>query len=239
MSEGLTPENFPKPDIDLRETVGEPVGIQALENLYGHNPEALGLNTTMALAASLRASGTVLRTNQDTAILGTTTADVIAQGYQRLIHPEATNFPEVYGGLFEKLVPASSSAGSLALFLASNLQDRTTYAQTFPNLSNQERYDGRSSLLSADAQICIALEKMVEEYLHDYIEHHFKPPADLFHPEVLAQFCDKTLRSAPVVRTVRGLATSSLITHKRATGLSAPARAWLRTHGGQRPTGTA
>lgn len=232
MSEGFPPAHEPTPD--MHETVGEVVGIRALEEQYADNPAALGLNTAMALASALRWGGSVLRTNQDVPLLHTTTSEVIVQGYQRLLHPEATNFPEVYGALFEKLVPSSSSPGSLALFLADNLQERTDYQAGFGNMSNQQRHDIRSGLLGADAQICIGLEKIIEDYLTDHIAAHQKAAEGMFHPEVFETFCEKTLRSSPVVRTVRGLATSSLITHKRATGLSAAARAWLRSNGGGR-----
>lgn len=238
MSEGY-PTPTPPPAGEQHEADSQLVGLQILEAQYGHNPEALGVNMAMTLAAALRMNASVLRTNHDQKFLGTGTTDIITQGYQRLLHPEATNFPTVYGTMFEKLVPSSSSAGSLALLLAGNLEERVAYHTHYPHLSNEDRYTGRAALLSADAQLCIGLEKVVEDYLSDYITSHKPAPKELFHPEVLDVFCEKTLRSAPVVRTVRGLATSSLLTHKRTTGLSTPARTWLRTRSGYQASGPA
>lgn len=217
---------------EQHEASSELVGMQLLEAQFADSPHALALNTALALSTALRGSGSVLRTNQDTDFLGTPSQDLVVQGYHRLLHPEATNFQAVYTGLFESIVPSTSSTSSVALFMASNIEERTAYANNFADMSKEERFECRNSIIEADKHMYISLEQYIEAALQEYISNHTKAPDDLFNQEVLAAFCERTLRSAPVIKTVRGVAVSSLMTHRRATGLSARARAWLRTHGG-------
>ena len=181
---------------EQHEASNELVGMQLLEAQFSDNHQALALNTALALSAALRGSGSVLRTNQDTTFLGTPSQDLVVQGYQRLLHPEATNFQAAYTGLFEGIVPSTSSPSSVALFMASTIEERTTYTNDFETMTKEERFERRNSITEADKHMYISLEQYIENALQEFISNHSKAPDDLFNQEVLEAFCERTLRSA-------------------------------------------